>query len=162
MLQWRRRCRPGCLQGPFPRFDNAWTPCSVWQPAGASTAPGVQKPRLQTRTFYNLTSYSPIIVYHQSLNISLFLHLSQGQNGVNFTQVTLGQVSSRPLFSFLSILENSSSKALMDLALRLPPVSHHSLSLVSQLCQTSWTLGSFVLLSPDAWGLPSHLSKCRM
>lgn len=91
----------------------SWSLCSPWSPEAW----------LQTRTFYNLTSNSPIIVYHQSLNISLFLHLSQGQNGVNFTQVTLGQVSSRFLFSFLSILENSSSKALMDLALRLPPVT---------------------------------------
>lgn len=64
---------------------------------------GVWQPGLLTRVFHNLTPISKMFVYHQSLYVSPFLYLSQDENGVNFTHVTLAQVSSRLLFNSPSL-----------------------------------------------------------
>lgn len=91
------------LQGSLPRSDSVWVLCYVWWPAGASMALGVWQPGLLTRIFHNLTPNSKTFVYHQSLHVSPFLYLSQDKNGVNFTHVTLAQVSSRLLFNSPSL-----------------------------------------------------------
>lgn len=138
----------------------------------ASMALGVRQPGLWIRISHNFTLNPKMFVCPQKLHVSPFLHLSQDQNGVNLTQVSLAWGFSRLLCSFHLFLGNSSFLQQDIQGSPGPgpgPCSVSNLTSfplpAAQPCQTPRRVMDYsctALSFPDCWGLLCHVSKCSV